>query len=301
MRRAIDASECFWGVLAVPLRRAAAPLARHEREIADNLFDTVLPGGIESVHATYVPLTRELVLACGVAHERMTALALDTGATDSVGPDAIPAHVAGALRDAGLESVPDAGSISFLHGAYESIASRRARTKRIAGLMLVACACCATLGAGLERRAAASREATRKAAAVSDALWAGIFPDRTAQHPALRMESELRRLRSRAAQTRAFVPPRDVSLELALVLGAWPDGVWLESLRVGQEGALLTVTGPTPDAIASFAAALRQVGCEVAQPSISQSRGLSRGQLRIAARARADALARGSMREGGSR
>jgi Tfp pilus assembly protein PilN len=293
MRRTIDAAECYWGVLALPMRRAAPKLTRHEREVAGNLFDTMLPAGIDSVHATYLPLTRGLVLACAVAHERMAALALGAGPSDSVGPDAIPAHVQSALGEAHPGLVPDAGAISMLHGAYEPLASRRARARRAAGLLMIACACLATLAAGFERRAEASRHAAREARAASDSIWQALFPDRTAQHPALRMESELRRLRADAARARAFVPPRDVSAELALVLRAWPEDVWLESLRVGQEGTVLTITGPSPDAVASFAAALRDAGLDVAQPSITQSRGLLRGQLRISLHAGTRALARG--------
>jgi hypothetical protein len=235
------------------------------------LLEPLVPQPLEELHVIFHPLPKRRYLACAIP--RKTLASSLHPSTLTLTPESLPPFVS--------ENVlPD--RLNLLTGPFTPKRVRELKARwsfELAALLVV---CMLLISVGFEQRVGAERRAQAATAQLTSSIYREILGERYASlplPPPLQLTAELRTLR----QTRAAASDmpgdstRDVSLDLANLLGLWPRSVNLEteSLQLNQKS--LSIVGMVPsseqaEVLSSSFALLK--GFELEQPSV-QSLGSS--------------------------
>lgn len=212
-----------------------------------------LPAGLWPMLEDDVPVNPELLWAVGtpIDGQRLLVCAalrsdLNTSTADVLIPDRVPASIG--------ESV-DTSRLDLLVGAFEPVASRKARQRRHQITAAAALVSAALVGIGLERRAGAWHEEARSSNAAAQSVIASISPSLGWGKDNLAMEL-LQKQQAVPVELRA---PGDAALAIAGLIGRWPTQIpsKTQSISVTGETASISVLVPPPGDAAAFIAALK--------------------------------------------
>ena len=226
----IPAGDLYWAVLDTsPL--AGTPLLAirpgERRRRLGYLFENVLPIPVDELYVVYRDLADGHVLACGVERGRLGELR-DAGAA-AVIPESVPDELE-------INEVESA-DLNLLTGPFRSHAESRKgqATVRLSAAAVLVVAMLLTVG--FERRTAQLRSVEHQYRSATMSIYDQVLGDAdgaTTQPPAVRLISELRRLRR--SRTPAGAATGDsvhasAASDMATLLEAWPNGV---DCRVGR-------------------------------------------------------------------
>ncbi len=178
----------------------------------------------------------------------------------------------------------DPGRLNLLVGAFEPIASRRARARRHARAAAAVLALSVLALVGLLRRASHDERLAARARGESAAILARLGFDGDAGPATLRLLAELDQRRRLAGVDVARRQDPDAAAALARVLNCWPADTAASprSLSVGPDGASLSVVVPPPGDAAAFIASLRPVeGWRLDEPRLASVGPNTRVTLRL--------------------
>ncbi|MFG0242557.1 MAG: hypothetical protein ACF8R9_07240 [Phycisphaerales bacterium JB054] len=260
----LPADRFYWAILdAAALPRGA----RSTPEQLGYLFESVLPVAVDTVHAVYVPLGSDRVLACGMP---LADLQIHTAPPRlTLSPETLPEFVS-----TSLDEPIDPARINLLVGAFEpsQIKSHRRNTTLIACAAILLCA--VLIAAGLSRRASRAREHTAALQAATTRIYDEVLPPSQSPVPAsARLTAELRSLsRTRATPDSG---PIEVAPPLAAMLASWPNDLHLttDSLSASSTAITLGVRLPDEATAERFERELRAPpGWSLSQPNLVRER-----------------------------
>lgn len=255
----------YWGVLdtsSLPARAARRP------DRLGYLFESVLPVHIERVHATFLPIGGDRVLACGMDEDRLRELAAPGVLT--LGPSTLPGF---------LEEPIDAQSITLLTGEFEPSEIRRARGRVVKLCAAAVLVCSLLVLAGQVRRAASQNRLATAYADATASVYDRVLPPSTGRSPALpaaaRLTAELRSLDRTRGDRPAESGPREVGPTLASLLASWPADLHVTTEALSVSDTAINITARLPDSAAAerFERELRAPeGWRLAQPDVRTER-----------------------------
>lgn len=243
----VPTSELYFAVLTPPV----SPRGPARTEELAYALEAALPVPLESVHAVYLPLSHARVLAIAIGKTRAESLArTDTSAHPTAWPDWLTP----------LAEHIEPSSINLLSGPCRSPRVTAARNVLVRHALLGIAAIALATSIGLERRIHTQHAETTSAQARAAEIYTRALDPapNAAQPPAVRMTSELRRLRATrgpAAATRNQIPADAV---LARLLSAWPTDsqARTESVTVAERTVEVILRVDDLDAAQTFISAL---------------------------------------------
>jgi len=265
-RLELPADRFYWGVLdasALPRRARSTP------EQLGYLFESVLPVAVDTIHAVYLPIGTDRVLACGIDLDDLHDHAAQGWLTLS--PEAVPGFISETLGEP-----IDPGRLNLLTGAFEP---RWVRARR-RGTTLIACAaillCAGLILAGQSRRAARLLGHTRALESATAELYDAVLPPSSSPlPPSARLTAELRLLDRTRGTASPESGPVEVAPALAVMLASWPNDLHLttDSLRASSTAITLSVRLPDEAAAERFERELRAPpGWSLSQPNVVRER-----------------------------
>ncbi|QKK07461.1 MAG: hypothetical protein HND58_04340 [Planctomycetota bacterium] len=262
----LPADRFYWGVLdasALPRRARSTP------EQLGYLFESVLPVAVDTIHAVYVPIGTDRVLACGFDRDDLHGHATQRWLTLS--PDRVPGFISETL-----DEPIDPDRLNLLTTAFEprQIKVHRRRTT------LVGCAaillCTGLILAGQSRRAARLLGHTRALESTTAELYDAVLPPSNSPlPPSARLTAELRLLDRTRGTASPETGPVEVAPSLAAMLASWPNDLHLttDSLSASSTAITLSVRLPDEAAAERFERELRAPpGWSLRQPNVVRER-----------------------------
>lgn len=240
----LEADRFFWAMLdgsSLPRSR------RRDRRALGYLFESELPLPIEQVHAAYLRVESDRVIACGLASQQLQSIVNEHPEALTLAPASVPGFL-------GSDFV-DARQLNLLTERFEPASLRRGRWRLTVQAASLGVVVLIVLLLGLERRTTAERDGARDLRDARRELIErsiGSLPAAAAhQPPELRFLAELRTLR----QTRqAPAGDQRTSGDQALLALAALAQRWPRELHVMTESISLTPTSITLRAMASSSA-----------------------------------------------
>lgn len=264
----------YWGVLDI------SPLERSHRRSAQRLsflFEPLLPIPLDSVHAVFVRVDNDRVLACAATFEL-----LEEGVDPEVltlTPTALPAHL--------VELSVDPSRLNLLIGRYTPRPIRRERQQLVHRAIGAIIVLLVLVSAGLYRRALHLEQAHTAIAMRTDAVYTDILGPSAhtrAQPPSLQLTAELRRLqRTRQATALPVVDSFDLARELEQLFSRWPNDTHLVTDLIALSPEALTIRASLPSEETQQALTAIQAwnDWQRVQPEIINQRGRSNLTLRF--------------------
>lgn len=256
----------YWAVLDGSITNSRARLSNSQLRY---LFEPLLPVPLAQVHAVFLRLNGNRVLACGV-EKRVLEQDVPVS-TVSCGPRTFPSFVET------TDAKADADSVNLLTGGFAPPVVRGLRRSVLRRTVTFMLLCCLLLLIGIERRTASLRaDANVMRADVADVYdyVLGPAPADQVQPRDVQFVAELRRLqRTRATDesSRTHFYIADVTQDLAALLSRWPDDIHLRTESIAVTPSTITIRAdlPTPEASAAIAALERWGAWKRDQPEIS--------------------------------
>lgn len=262
----LPADRFYWGVLdasALPRRARSTP------EQLGYLFESVLPVAVDTIHAVYVPIGTDRVLACGISRDDLHGHAAQGWLTLS--PEAVPGFI-----NETLDEPIDPGRFNLLVGAFEprQIRLHRRRTTLIACTAILLCT--GLIIAGQARRAARLLENARALESSTAEVYSAVLPPSTSPlPPSARLTAELRLLDRTRGTASPESGPMEVTPSLAAMLASWPNDLYLTTDSLSASSAAITLSVRLPDEAAAerFERELRAPpGWSLNQPNVVRER-----------------------------
>ncbi len=241
-------------------------------------FDPVLPRAVEEIHAVYLPLGDDRVLACGMDREQVAALR-DMG-IDAAAPESIPAPL-----QSSIGTRVDVTRLNLLTGEFRPLAAARRRATRVRLVSAAVLVASVLVALGNHRRAsvfqaAATALRARQIELYDHALGASA---RAGPTPAsVRLATELRRLSATRAESASYQPPK-AGFDLQDVLARWPRGaeIRVERLALTATRVDITVEAANAAAIQSLLDALGELdGWTLVANRVDQTSGGGKESVR---------------------
>lgn len=262
----LPADRFYWAILdaaALPRRARSAP------EQLGYLFESVLPVAVDAIHAVYLSLGSDCVLACGMPLADLQAHAAEPLITLS--PKTLPEFIS-----TSLDGPIDPARINLLVGAFEpaQIKSHRRNTTLIACAVMLLCA--VLIAVGLSRRASRAHEYTVALETATTRIYDEVLPPSQSPVPAsARLTAELRSLSRTRATPTPDSGPIEIAPPLAALLASWPNDLYLttDSLMVSPTAIALSVRLPDEATAERFERELRAPpGWSLSQPNLVRER-----------------------------
>lgn len=262
----LPADRFYWGILnaaALPRRARGTP------EQFGYLFEAVLPVAVDTIHAVYLPLGPDRVLACGMPRAAVQEHAAMPWVT--ISPRSLPPFISSSL-DEPIE--PE--RINLLVGEFEPapIRSHRRTTTLIACAAIVLCA--ALVVTGQSRRAARERERAFALETATAQIYDQVLPPSTSPvPPSVRLTAERRSLERTRGTPAPEAGPTEVTPPLAALLSSWPNTLHLttDSLSASPTAITLSVRLLDETAAERFERELRPPpGWTLRQPNLVRDR-----------------------------
>ncbi len=237
--RTIPTERLFWAVLeSKPLGPRPLVGGRRYGERLGYLFEESLPVPIDEIHAVYAETEDGRTIACGMEREMLRT---EAHGCLTLTPETPPEFVGPNVEVANL---------NLLQGEFEPERVRAARSNVVLAAGLLLALGLLAGGLGMVRRTAhwaAEQRATD--GSIAQVYRAVLPPDpETKLPPALRLTTELRRLRQTESPDSIDLGARDASLAMAGMLASWPGEVHARTDTLTASPTSLAVTVVAPDA-----------------------------------------------------
>lgn len=262
----LPADRFYWGVLnaaALPRRARSTP------EQLGYLFESVLPLPVETLHAVYVPIGSDRVLACGIPLADLQDHANQPWLTCS--PETLPECI-----ERALEGPIKPEQLNLLVGQFEpkNLGVHRRRTTYVACAAILLCA--VMIAVGHSRRTTRAFQHTSALKAATSQIYAQVLPHSDNPLPlSARLTAELRELDRTRGELTPESDPIEITPPLAALLASWPNSLHLTTDTLSASPNAITLSVRLPDEVTAerFERELRAPpGWSLSQPNLVRER-----------------------------
>ncbi len=260
------ADQFYWGILD---RSVLPRSARHAPEQLGYLFESRLPVPIDSIHAVYIPIDDDRVLAVGAPVEFLNEADLTDVLT--LTPDELPEWI-----DDDVRTEVDVDSINLLTGPWTPIAIRRGRRRMTGWATAFVVACAGLLMVSFERQRHAFATAEGDARDATMDVYAEVLGDsvratvNSSFPPEQRLIAEHRRLlQTRSGPEETREERIDAADLLTAIIERWPTEQYIETETISVTGGAVTLVlrAPSLEDVQPIADAFADLpGWQVTQP-----------------------------------